>query len=1029
MLMRRAKLRAWLAIALCIAMLAVSQNWSLAVTVKPSYTSAILMVDGERMGTTVPLRTINGTTMIALKSFATPLGGSISTTSSGSTKSVWFRLGTDKIRFTVGSAKITVYQNSLNLGEMWLSRVPSITSGLFFVPLRETAALVGFESKLEKRTYGSGKVETIIQLQRPEEPAFEDVTDSTDHSSSGDVPVAKATPISTAKAASTRLSGKLQPLDFVINDRGLQLSLFTPNDQVESLLRSMRTRESGTMIESGLVYPGIVYAFPNESPIIKIYQYIHPDTGASQLLSMTCNACKTARDLTIGQDTVANMQKAYGSPAEKSKSGTNTLYSYVYQDHKLIFSVRDDSEMVVQLEVRSSLKGLLRAPTSTTKSGGALIYITPLPATPMPIVTPSNPINGQTPFVTPDPVKVTPVPIWTPTVTPSPTPTMTPTATPSPTPRVTIEPTPFQPQLAADELGSRPGSMIKDVWTNQAVYKPGKAVRIEVSLHNRLSTDQTGFLYVIIRDLDRIVGTFRAPKSLTVVAGQTAYQMLEYQPPTTDYRGYLAEVYFYQDGSGVLDHRAGAFDVASDWTKFPRYGYITDFPDLNADQTMQVISRLNRFKINAIQFYDWQWKHHIPLKMQNGEPALVWKDIANRDVYLKTIRQYVSQAHERNMLAFNYNLMFGSYVNSQMDGVSRDWGLFKDRNRQTQDAHPLPDSWASNRILLQNPSNPGWQEYILRTEQDALKWIAFDGWHIDQLGNRGALYDENGNYVALDQTFAPMIRLAKNRMNTRLVMNAVSEYGAEAIANSPVDVLYTEVWPEQNNKSYQQLRQVVENGLRWGGGQKGQVVAAYMNYNAAERPGYFNKPAVLLTDAVIMASGGSHLELGDTGMLGKEYFPNKNLKISEPLDEALKKYYDFSVAYQTWLRDGVRPIALQASADRVRLNTGTDPRPGDVWAFAREAKDATVVHLINLTGNRSTDWRDDDGTGVSEPTTVTNFRLTVQLNRTAESAWLASPDGSLKLSKLDLRLRPNGSGYSAEIVVPSLQYWDMIVFK
>ena len=59
------------------------------------------------------------------------------------------------------------------------------------------------------------------------------------------------------------------------------------------------------------------------------------------------------------------------------------------------------------------------------------------------------------------------------------------------------------------------------------------------------------------------------------------------------------------------------------------------------------------------------------------------------------------------------------------------------------------------------------------------------------------------------------------------------------------------------------------------------VFAAYMNYNKADNRGEFNTPGILLTDAVMFALGGSHLELGGDHMLCKEYFPNENLTMSE----------------------------------------------------------------------------------------------------------------------------------------------------
>lgn len=70
-----------------------------------------------------------------------------------------------------------------------------------------------------------------------------------------------------------------------------------------------------------------------------------------------------------------------------------------------------------------------------------------------------------------------------------------------------------------------------------------------------------------------------------------------------------------------------------------------------------------------------------------------------------------------------------------------------------------------------------------------------------------------------------------------------------------------------------------------------------MNYDLANNKGYFNTPSVLMTNSVIFAFGGAHLELGEH-MLGKEYFPNNNLSMKDDLKNSLVNYYDFLVAYQ-----------------------------------------------------------------------------------------------------------------------------------
>lgn len=64
------------------------------------------------------------------------------------------------------------------------------------------------------------------------------------------------------------------------------------------------------------------------------------------------------------------------------------------------------------------------------------------------------------------------------------------------------------------------------------------------------------------------------------------------------------------------------------------------------------------------------------------------------------------------------------------------------------------------------------------------------------------------------------------------------------------------------------------------------------------QPGMAVAPAM----PVPAAAGGSHLELGDTGMLSNEYYPGNSLRISKELEKRVRNYYSFMVAYENFLR-------------------------------------------------------------------------------------------------------------------------------
>ncbi|MEJ2635771.1 MAG: glycoside hydrolase family 66 protein [Calditrichia bacterium] len=315
----------------------------------------------------------------------------------------------------------------------------------------------------------------------------------------------------------------------------------------------------------------------------------------------------------------------------------------------------------------------------------------------------------------------------------------------------------------------------------------------------------------------------------------------------------------------------------------PQYSY------LNSIQIDQVLDRLNRYHINGLQFYDWHHKHHKPLKGTPDNPASTWNDIANRTNYFATVQGYILGAHKRHMKAMAYNLLYGAWEDALPDGVLPEWRLFHDSAHQQPDFHDLPSSWASD-IYLMDPTNQKWMDYIFSTTRDALTALPFDGWHIDQLGDRGTLYNYQGQAVNLANSFLPVIQQAKDSLGVDLVMNAVNQFGQGGISLAPVDFLYTEVWAP--NTQYADLASVIVYNNFLGHNNLKSVLAAYINHDLSGSPGQFNSPAVLLADAVIFAAGGAHLELGEH-MLGSEYFPNSNLSMSQDLQTALIRYYDF----------------------------------------------------------------------------------------------------------------------------------------
>lgn len=542
--------------------------------------------------------------------------------------------------------------------------------------------------------------------------------------------------------------------------------------------------------------------------------------------------------------------------------------------------------------------------------------------------------------------------------------------------------------------------------TDKACYKPGETVRF--TLTEKLSEN--------VKVRYSYLGKTVSEENLTS-------DSWNWTAPADDYKGYLVDLYEITGGKEKV-YQSIAVDVSSDWTKFPRYGFLSSYGNLPENRIEKNIDVLSRYHINGIQFYDWMHDHQRPLAGTVENPQPSWPDLMGRTNCLSTVQGYIDAAQAKGMKTMFYNLAFGALDNAAADGVQEKWYLFKNKSHSEKDAHLLAPPFRSN-IYLTNPGNPEWQSYLAARNKEVYSVFGFDGFHIDQLGNRGTVYDYDGNTVKLDETYRSFITAMKQAApGKRLVMNAVSQYGQQTgIAASETDFLYTEVWDEC--KTFAQLAQVITDNGEYSGQSKQTVLAAYMNYARSNNSGYVNLPGVLLADAVIFAFGGAHLELGEH-YLANEYFPNSNLQMKSETKNALTCYYDFLVAYQNLLRDGGTFSTADVTSADGKLSFAPWPAaPGSVAVTAKRFPDKEVLHFINFTDADSMEWRDTNGTQKA-PVPVIDSEIHIPVNRAVSNVWMASPDRNGGVAQ---QLEFVQSGNRVTVTMPSLTYWNMVVLE
>lgn len=495
---------------------------------------------------------------------------------------------------------------------------------------------------------------------------------------------------------------------------------------------------------------------------------------------------------------------------------------------------------------------------------------------------------------------------------------------------------------------------IVDFYPSQGSFSRGDAVTFLIELTASAPQDIT--LQIRIRHLteERTV----IEQALHLAAGEQTVR-IGWTPPAK-LAGYSARLEIHLASSSETLHATTAFDVLSSWKDFPRYGFLTDFSASRADPEI-VLKKLTCFHINGLQFYDWQYRHD-----QLVAPTEEYIDPLGRQMSLASVRQLVEVAHQHGMVTMPYLAIYAA--SADFWRAHPDWALYDETGN--------PIAFGENFLGLMDPSAVSpWSRHLLSEGARAIENISFDGLHIDQYGEPKCAWDLQHNLIDLPRAFVDFIQLASDQHPDKTILfNAVGNWPIESLAESAVDFMYIEVWPP--DVEYHHLAEIVLNAVRLAHG-KSVVIALYLPAN---------RPANnLLADAVILACGGSRIELGeDARLLSDPYFP-KHEKISSNLYRDLRKLSDFSVRSGEWLR----PYTLSAPEKEVWAEGELNPNfiftDDSIWNVARRHPKSLIVQLVNFTG-LDPHQRWDEAHAVSTP--CQDVALSIQMpKRPTQISW------------------------------------------
>lgn len=576
----------------------------------------------------------------------------------------------------------------------------------------------------------------------------------------------------------------------------------------------------------------------------------------------------------------------------------------------------------------------------------------------------------------------------------------------------------------------RVNSLIRDVYTDKGRHNPGEPASILVDVYNTES-EVNATVTVSVKWLTTEIAEYQQHVTLPQWSGQTL--TFPWTPPGDDFRGYTVDVDLTVDGV-VRDTRSSAMDVSSDWTRFPRYGFFSEY--FSGDDAEGKAAELAKFHINVVQFYDWKWTHDRLVPYWEGEPADIYTQPDGRVQSFNTVKDKVAASQSRNMFAMSYTLMYGDSGNDEAP-EHIEWAAFE---------KPFSTSMADIRtheagytIWIMDVSNPDWKAHIFDQFHDAMDKTGFDGIHLDNLG--GVWNYKYNSDVGISEwdAFPQFINEARASIratypDARLTHNDVAANYLPQIAGSDADIYYSEVW---GASTYQDIRNKILTAKNAGGG-KQVVLAAYINRTSWDvmsdptepgLPTYINDASAKLMAACVFANGGFRIELGEGGeMLVNEYFPLRTPRMHAGLRRSMRDYYDFAVRYENFLffntlgnvRDGTDDLRISSPSHALSKYAASDA----IWTVSKVWRDEfQAISLINL-NEVDTQWRNPTG----NPTRQTDIQLKCYADKRVRRVLMASPDDGLgRAEDLAFDEGHDRDGYYVTFMVPELKFWNLII--
>jgi dextranase len=465
-----------------------------------------------------------------------------------------------------------------------------------------------------------------------------------------------------------------------------------------------------------------------------------------------------------------------------------------------------------------------------------------------------------------------------------------------------------------------------------------------------------------------------------------------------------------EGGYGVHAGAASsALDVLADPLSRPRYGFVARY-DAGRD-TRGVVEHARRLHLNAVQFYDWMYRHADLLP-----PEREFEDALGQKVSLDTVERLAAALGAAGSLPLGYAAVYAAGRDEWPEWERE--GLFR--------ADGTPWTLGDDFLWNVDPTNERWLAHFAEDLRRSREQVGFAGFHLDQYGAPKRALTADGSELDLAAAFPAMLeRLAVELPGARLIFNNVNDFPSWTTATATQSAVYIEVWAPHVRLGH--LAELVTKARSYAP-DKAVILAAYLSAYTGDEAAAC--AAERLQHAVVLSHGGSVLLHGEEGAVLTEAYYVSNKRLGAASLESARRCYDFAVRYGDVLFDpaavDVTRTHLGGVNEEVRVEApvpvATDCEPGALWARAIRTSAGLLVSLIDLSEQTDDLW--DRAKVSTRP--LTGVRVAVERVRTqAPRFHFADPDGSPMLTALDSSF----DGRHDVVELPGFAPWALLLVR